>query len=95
MSKSVDVQIEADADHQPANRPECHEEGVDVPYERISPEMLDNLIAEFVTRVWEEFGDSPDTLEAKIGQVRRQLQQKKAKIVFDLATNSCNIVPVR
>jgi uncharacterized protein YheU (UPF0270 family) len=51
------------------------------------------MIAEFVTREWEELGASRYTLEDKINQVHRQLQEKKAKVVFDLNTNTCNIVP--
>ena len=68
------------------------EEGVEVPCDRIAPETLNNLIAEFVTREWEEIGDSSATLDDKIDQVRRQLQEKRAKVVFDLRTETCNIV---
>ena len=61
--------------------------------ESINPDTLRNLIAEFVTREWEELGNYRDTLDDKINQVHLQLQEKKAKVVFDLETNSCNIVP--
>jgi uncharacterized protein YheU (UPF0270 family) len=81
-----------DDDCPPKNQNDYHEDGVDVPYDRISPEILHNLIAEFVTREWEELGDSHHTIEEKIEQVLCQLQQKKVKVVFDLSTNSCNIV---
>ena len=33
------------------------------------------------------------TLEQKIEQVRQQLKEGKAKIVFDMTTNTCNIMP--
>lgn len=69
------------------------ENGVEVPLDSISPSALRNLIAEFVTREWEELGDSRYTLDDKINQVHRQLQEKKAKVVFDLLTNTCNIIP--
>ena len=68
------------------------EEGVEIPFERINPDTLHNLIAEFVTRQWEELGDSGGTLEDKIRQVMVQLAAKKAKVVFDLASQSANIV---
>lgn len=68
------------------------EEGVEVPFDRIDPDTLNNLIAEFVTREWEEVGDTSATLDGKICQVRRQLQEKRAKVVFDLRTETCNIV---
>lgn len=68
------------------------EEGVEVPFERVSPETLRNLISEFVTREWEDIGDSSATLDDKINQVMRQLKEKRAKVVFDLRTETCNIV---
>jgi len=68
------------------------EDGLDVPWERINSATLRNLISEFVTRGWEEVGDSRYTLDDKINQVYRQLQEKKAKVVYDLNTSSCNIV---
>lgn len=74
------------------NRHEFMEEGVEVPFERVSPETLRNLISEFVTREWEDIGDSSATLDDKISQVMRQLNVKRAKVVFDLRTETCNIV---
>jgi uncharacterized protein YheU (UPF0270 family) len=74
-------------------RSACQEDGVEVPLERIPPDVLRNLIAEFVTREWEELGNSSHTLDDKIFQVRQQLHENKAKVVFDLKTNTCNIVP--
>jgi len=68
------------------------EDGVEIPVDRISPETLESLIGEYVTREWEELGEGSCTLEQKIDQVRQQLKNRKAKLVFDLTTNSCNIV---
>jgi uncharacterized protein YheU (UPF0270 family) len=73
-------------------QPEFMEEGVAVPWQRLDPDTLTNLIAEFVTREWEEVGDSAATLEEKISQVRQQLQDKRAIVVFDLRSETCNIV---
>lgn len=98
MSKKSDVEIVPDDDYQPQRHPEFMEEGVEVPWTRLAPDTLNGLIAEFVTREWEEVGDSSATLEEKIGQVRQQLQEKRAKVVFDLRSETCNIVvnePVR
>jgi len=75
-----------------SRQPECQEDGLDVPWERINSDTLRNLISEFVSREWEEVGDSCYTLDDKIDQVYRQLQEKKAKVVFDLNTSSCNII---
>ena len=92
LSKSDEVVIEYDEGCHPEKHPDHHEEGVEVPMESINADTLRNLIAEFVTREWEEAGDAHFTLNHKINQVLRQLQEKKAKVVFDLTTNSCNIV---
>jgi uncharacterized protein YheU (UPF0270 family) len=94
LSKSNEVVLEYEDGVPPERRPDYHEEGVDVPLDRINPDALRNLIAEFVTREWEELGDSGGTLDDKIEQVHRQLQEKKAKVVFDLTSNTCNIVRI-
>jgi len=92
VPKYREVEIVPDHEFPQENRPEFMEEGVEVPYDRIAPATLNNLITEFVTREWEEIGDTPATLDDKICQVRRQLQEKRAKVVFDLRTETCNIV---
>lgn len=73
-------------------RTDHREEGVEIPLERLSAETLRNLVSEFVTREWEEVGDASYTLDEKIEQVLRQLREKKARVVFDATSNSCNIV---
>lgn len=94
MTKYLDVEIVPEDDLPPARVPDHREEGVEVPLERIDAGVLRNLIAEFVTREWEELGDCPSTLDDKIAQVEQQLRQKKVRVVFDLTTNSCNIVSI-
>jgi len=69
-----------------------NENGIEIPLDRVNPGTLCNLISEFVTREWEELGDASFTLDQKIEQVRQQLKDGKAKLVFDLTTNTCNIV---
>jgi uncharacterized protein YheU (UPF0270 family) len=68
------------------------EEGLDVPFEQISPDTLRAMIEEFVTREWSELFESGYTLNEKVEQVIQQLQDRKAKVVFDLTTETCNIV---
>ena len=94
MSQSDEVVIEYEDGGRPQKLTDHHEEGVDVPLDRINPETMRNLIAEYVTKEWEELGDSRYTLDDKIKQVERQLQEKKAKVVFDLTSNTCNIVAI-
>jgi uncharacterized protein YheU (UPF0270 family) len=75
------------------DEPDSHNEnGIEIPIDSVNPETMRNLISEFVTREWEELGDASFTLDQKIEQVRLQLKDRKAKLVFDLTTNSCNIV---
>lgn len=94
MSKSVEV-IRVPEDESPSDsRSENREDGVEIPFERINADTLRNLISEFVTREWEEFGDAGHTLDGKISQVVRQLRERKAKVVFDLKSGTCNIVRV-
>jgi hypothetical protein len=68
------------------------EEGIEVPYDRIDPETLRNMIQEFVTRDGADWGEAGCTLEDKVEQVLRQLKGRKVKVVFDLTSQSANIV---
>lgn len=70
------------------------EEGVVVPHDRISPDTLRKMVEEFVTRDWSETSDAGCTLDEKIEQVIQQLKNDKAKVVFDLTTETCNIIPL-
>lgn len=92
MTKFCDVTLVPEPDYYNEPRPEFMEEGVEVPFARLDPETLRNLIAEFVTREWEDIGDSSATLDDKIRQVMQQLREKKARVVFDLRSETCNIV---
>jgi len=71
------------------------EEGIDIPLEKIPPDTLRNMVAEFVTREWGDLGDADYTTDAKIAQVLKQLHDNKAKVVFDLTSESWNIVVCR
>jgi uncharacterized protein YheU (UPF0270 family) len=92
LLKHREVEIVPDHEFPQEKSPEFMEDGVEVPYDRIAQDTLNNLISEFVTREWEEIGDTSATLDDKICQVRRQLKEKRAKVVFDLRTETCNIV---
>jgi len=70
------------------------EEGVIVPHDRISPDTLRKIVEEFVTRDWSEMSDEGCTLDEKIEQVLQQLEDGRAKVVFDLTTETCNIIPL-
>ena len=69
------------------------EEGIVVPLERINPDTLRCLVEEFVTREWSELTDGACSLDGKVEEVLQQLQDGKALVVFDLVTETCNIIP--
>ncbi|MDD2853795.1 MAG: YheU family protein [Desulfuromonadaceae bacterium] len=69
------------------------EKGVVVPLDRISPDALQKIVEEFVTREWSELSDGGYSMDDKIAQVLQQLKENRAKVVFDLASETCNIVP--
>ena len=71
------------------------EEGLEIPVERIAPETLQRMIEEFVTREWSDPADSGYTLEEKVAQVRRQLKHHTAKVMYDVTSESWNIVAVK
>lgn len=72
-----------------------HEEGIEVPYERLDPDTLRKMIQEFVTRDGADWGEAGCTLEDKVEQVLRQLKGRKVKVVFDLTSQTANIVVCR
>jgi hypothetical protein len=71
------------------------EEGIEVPYERLDPDTLRKMVQEFVTRDGADWGDPGCTLEDKVEQVLRQLRSRKVKVVFDLASQTANLVVCR
>lgn len=64
------------------------EESVEIPLERIDPDLLRQMIEEFVTREWSELADSGYTPDEKVAQVVSQLRDKRARIVYDTASET-------
>ena len=75
--------------------PTVNEQGVEVPYERLNPETLRNVIQEFVTRDGADWGEVRGSLEDKIDQVMQQLRNRKVKVVFEMKSQTVNIVVCR
>jgi uncharacterized protein YheU (UPF0270 family) len=74
------------------NNVKQQEEGVEVPYRQIDPETLRRMIQEFVSRDGADWGDAGCALDDKVEQVLQQLQHKQVKVVFDLRSQTVNIV---
>lgn len=65
---------------------------VKIPYDQLSPEALQSVIEEFVTRDGTDYGEVKIPLETKNAQVLAQIKSGKAVIVFDQRSESCTIL---
>jgi uncharacterized protein len=66
--------------------------GLIIPYKELSPEALQGVVEDFVTRNGTDYGESEISLETKVQQVLNQLHSGKVVIVFDQKTETCNIL---
>ncbi|EGN74549.1 hypothetical protein A28LD_2043 [Idiomarina sp. A28L] len=64
-----------------------------IPYQDIDPETLEQLIQFFVLREGTDYGEEERSLEEKVEDVRKQLQNGEAIIVYSELHESVNIVP--
>ncbi len=63
-----------------------------IPFEKLSPEALQGLIEDFVTRDGTDTGYEKKSIEKDVAMVKRQLQRGDAVIVYDENTKTANIV---
>jgi uncharacterized protein YheU (UPF0270 family) len=63
-----------------------------IPYKQISPDALQGLIEEFITREGTDYGEMEFSLAQKVSQVERQLARGDIVIVFDSATEGVSIL---
>lgn len=68
---------------------------MEIPYQKLGPEILRAVIVEFVTREGTDYGDKVFSLDEKVAAVRRQLETGTARIDFDTESETCNVVAVR
>jgi hypothetical protein len=64
---------------------------VKIPIERISPEVLQRVVEEFVSRNGTDYGKTEIPLEIKIRQVEGHLKSGQVVLVYDNETQTCNI----
>jgi len=64
-----------------------------IPYQKLSPQALQGLIEEFVTRPGTDTGYTRGSLEQNVEMVKRQLKRGDGVVVYDEKTESANIVP--
>ena len=65
-----------------------------IPYERLNPETLRNLILEIVSREGSDYGEREQSLEEKREQALAGLRRGDIALTFDPETESCNLVPI-
>ncbi|MCG8391655.1 MAG: YheU family protein [Pseudomonadales bacterium] len=63
-----------------------------VPWQDIDTDTLTNLIEEFVTRDGTDYGEQEIATATKVEQVRAQLKQQEAFVVFDEVTESVSVM---
>ncbi|WP_394165935.1 YheU family protein [Neptunomonas phycophila] len=63
-----------------------------IPSEALSPDTLNALIEEFVTRDGTDYGDHETDLATKVSQVKALLARKEVVIIFNEATEQAGIV---
>ena len=65
---------------------------VKIPIDRLSPEALQGVIEEFVSRNGTDYGMTDVPLETQIQQVKSQLKSGQAVLVYDEAMQTFNIL---
>ena len=63
-----------------------------IAYDELSQEALHGLVEEFVTRDGTDYGEFEVSVETKISQIISQLKSGKVTIVFDLESQTPNIL---
>lgn len=63
-----------------------------IPPEQLSPEALQGVIEEFITREGTDYGAVEFALADKVQQVRAQLRAGQAQIVFDPHSETCTLL---
>lgn len=66
--------------------------GVKIAYDQLSPQALQGVLEEFVTRDGTDYGEVEVPLAMKIAQVLGQLKSKDVFIVFDPDSETCTIL---
>jgi uncharacterized protein len=64
-----------------------------IPWQDLAPETLDSLIESFVLREGTDYGEHERSLEQKVADVRRQLKNGEALLVWSELHETVNIMP--
>ncbi|MEX0444982.1 YheU family protein [Xenorhabdus sp. SGI246] len=64
-----------------------------IPWQQVEPDTLLNLIESFVLREGTDYGELEKTLEQKVQDVKHQLEQGEALLVWSELHETVNIMP--
>ena len=64
-----------------------------IPWQDLAPETLDSLIESFVLREGTDYGEHERSLEQKVADVKRQLQNGEVLLVWSELHETINIMP--
>ena len=70
----------------------AEQDPLEIPHTELSACALRGVIEAFVLREGTDYGETPHSLEHKVEQVLRQLERKEARIVFDPASETIDII---
>ena len=65
---------------------------IEIPVDRLSAEVLNAVIEEFILREGTDYGVQEAGMDNKIAQVHRQLTKGDVLITFDPATENCTLL---
>ena len=68
------------------------EEGIEIPYNQLDPDTLRRMIQEFVSRDGADWAELGCSLDDKVEQVLAQLRVGQVQVVFDLRSQTANLV---
>ena len=68
---------------------------IEIPLARLSTEVLNAVIEEFILREGTDYGIQEVSLQTKVDQVRRQMERGDVVISFDPRTENCSLLTRR
>jgi uncharacterized protein YheU (UPF0270 family) len=65
---------------------------IEIPIDRLSAEVLNAIIEEFILREGTDYGAQEAGMDNKVAQVHRQLARGDVLITFDPSTENCTLL---
>lgn len=70
-------------------------EGVEIPFDLLSPEALAGVLEDFVLREGTDYGEVELSFDDKVARLRAVVERGEARIVFDPETESVTLISTR